>query len=458
MKRIRFTANFQDLTLACFVNHPAEFLHRHELLKPKHFVGLHATIACRCLVEFIDRYKQVPTWEVLGQMVTNRTVKSFDESDGITALEYVERIRAMSTENHAFVSESLSSFAQYQAVVNAIKETIKSLQEGTDVDFIKLFEEALRVGQEMSNMGIIMSGSNPDFATDIIDRVTAKTYGIRTGFPIFDQIWPNGLGPGWLVVPLAPPKSFKTTVCTNMAINMAADGSDVLYYTCEISDELAVIRALCRLSGHPMSDMYANPEKFKEISKRRLREKLIGEILVKGFASKTATIRDIKNHARMAISGGLKPKAIFIDYAETIKASNQKDVKDYRQQADIYTEARAMGHELGCTIIMPDRCNRETVSMPVPNMASFQGAFEKAGIVDVAFGICCTEAERARNILRWFVFLNRHGMQFQHMKGQIDPELFKMEINESIEYNPEDSQEPRRRKRTESAVPDELVQ
>lgn len=176
----------------------------------------------------------------------------------------------------------------------------------------------------------------------------------------------------------------------NLALNMVspAIGENVLYYACEISQELAMMRALCNLSRQPFEAAIDSPERFKQAVKNAMAERVAAHCLFKSFASKSSTIDDIRAHARSAISQlGFKPRVIVIDYAETIKPSDKRD-QEYRQQSSIYTEARALGTELGCTVIMPDRCNRETVSKPVPNFTSFQGAFEKAGIVDVAIGLC----------------------------------------------------------------------
>lgn len=150
-----------------------------------------------------------------------------------------------------------------------------------------------------------------------------------------------------------------------------------------------------------------------------------------------------RNHAKQVIKTyDLKPRAVVIDYAETVRPDTvDKKAPDWRQQADIYTQARALGAELGCCVIMPDRCNRETVGRKVPNMKSFQGAFEKAGIVDIAIGLCATEDEYKHDRMRYFVFLNRHGEAFKHYDGTVDPARMQMTVGGEIEYKPDDEED-----------------
>jgi len=115
---------------------------------------------------------------------------------------------------------------------------------------------------------------------------------------------------------------------------------------------------------------------------------------------------------------------------------------------------------------MPDRCNRDATDKPVPSMTSFQGSFEKAGIVDVAFGLCATDDEHRGNVLRLFNFLNRHGASGQHLRGRVDPLTWRMEFNEEVAYaeekemqeQAEESKRGRGGRGKRSGVPAELAE
>jgi replicative DNA helicase len=235
-----------------------------------------------------------------------------------------------------------------------------------------------------------------------------------------------------------------TAFCINLAMNMIENtGSPVFYYPCEISQELAAVRCLCNLTDLPFDMIYQNKKTFTEKALQMANERLNSTLLIKGFPSRAATISgDIRSHALTASARfGVKPKAIIIDFAETVKpSSDPKRTSEWRAQGEIYLEARALGSEFGCPVILPDRCNKETVDLAVPSMKSFQGSFEKAGIVDVAIGLCATDDEYAQNIIRYFVFLNRHGTAYQHFRGNVEPRSMTMSILEKLEWRPEEDQ------------------
>lgn len=241
-----------------------------------------------------------------------------------------------------------------------------------------------------------------------------------------------------------------STFCVNLALNMTRRHTNtkpvpVFYYACEISAELTCARGYCRQAGMSMTDMHQSTNKFTATVLKKLNEDFsdpegaAGQLLVKTFPSKTAGITDIRSHALHAIETfGVRPRAIFIDHAETVKPNKRvKDASDHRQQADIYTEARALGAELNCCVVMPDRCNKETVQHPVPSMTSFQGAFQKAGEVDVGIGLCQTPEERTQGLLRYFIFLNRHGPQYGYFQGKVMDDKFTLQVDEELKYHEE---------------------
>lgn len=457
-----FTNEFQDLVLACLLQHPGKMMKFDRVFKASQFTGTHATIVAEAALDHSAKFGRLPSWETLTELAESqaRRVEVTEDDAPNKIREYLSKLQQMDTGDVDYVIERSVDFAKEREVLGAVRKVIENIKDSKPVDMnvVKMFEEALSVGQNLDDMGYILHAHSDA----IIDKVTSRDYGIPTGYPLLDQVWRNGWGPGWLIVPVAPPKRYKTAFCINLALNIVgpAIGHDVLYYSCEISQELAAIRALTNITGKNMDYLFDSPEKFKRAVHESMSHTIAANLLFKDFPSKAATIGQIKAHAKQAIQQfGLNPRAIVVDYAETVKSAETKNVKDYQQQYDVYTDARAMGKELGCVVIMPDRCNRETVGLAVPNMTSFQGYFGKGGVVDVAIGLCASDAEFMQNVLRLFVFINRHGPAMQHFRGEVSPDVMQIRINEEIPYEPEDNTRRRgrgRRERDEEALPEEL--
>lgn len=434
----------QDMLLACMCRQASKFATVGPLIKPDYMWGISATRCLAFMQDYHGEYGHYPTLEYLDTYIQGQCGK--DKQDLYDDChDYIKKLRKINTRDADAMAKTVVTFCRERALIVAIKQAAEMVRtkKVPDGGFSPMFDAAMSVGKDFSEIGM----SVWDDAESIIDKLTAKTWGVRTGYPLLDENWINGWGPGWLVVPLAPPKSYKSTFCCNLALNMikAGGGSNpvpVFYYACEISAELTCARAYCSLAKMTMKDMHQHTGKFKATVMKEMnrafehRDGEAGNMLVKTFPSKTAGITDIRGHALNAIETfGIRPRVIFIDHAETIKPNKRvKDASDHRQQADIYTEARALAAELECVVVMPDRCNKETVQHPVPNMTSFQGAFQKAGEVDVAIGLCQTPEERAQKLVRYFVFLNRHGPQFGYYEGGVESDLFTMNLERELKY------------------------
>jgi replicative DNA helicase len=435
-----FTHDFQDAILACLITHPADFYAFGEIIKPAYFTGPAASELVFRLIEYKKKFGKYPTFTALGNFAFQKAARvNIDHAK--ETLDYIEKLAAIDVSDKQVMIELCVEFAKERAVYDAIRKIYEAQSTGKmeNIRPVQIMEQAMAVGTNYSDLGVSLY-HHSDL---ILDKVMDRSYGVKTGYPEFDKLWKFGWPPGWLIVLLAPPKRFKTTFAINLALQIAGQqDADVLYYACELSQELAAMRALTNITGWTQDDFYDHKEKGKMIAAKAVKEKLWGTVWFKGYPAKSTAISEIETHAQHVISVyHLKPKAIVIDYAETVRPESvDKKAPDWRQQADIYTQARAMGAKLGCTVIMPDRCNRETVGKKVPSMDSFQGAFEKAGIVDAAIGLCATEDEYQRNRVRYFVFLNRHGEALKHYDGTIDPERMIMTVRREIAYNPDDGE------------------
>jgi replicative DNA helicase len=430
-----FSSDYQDELLATMVRNPELFTGLTGVIQYSYFTGTHSQVVCKLLLEFYKEQMVFPSFAQLGALIQDDARKSGNLELATERVAYVQKLSEVEVRAAEFNRDKVVQFAVTRACTNVLITGAKAIQENKDLMTLglpTLFQEALNVGRDLNDEGY----EAYEDVNKVLDKVLDANYGIYTGFDILDEkVWKRGWGPGWLVVPVAPPKRFKTAFCLNLALNMVGPqcGYDVLYYACEISSELALLRAYQRLANQTQDDLRENPDSFFKALGEGLSLNMRGKLHVKHYPSKTATISTIRAHALQIIqTRGYKPKAIIIDYAETVKPEGSKDEPEYRQQSGIYTAARALGDELGCAIIMPDRCNRETVDMAVPSLTSFQGAFEKAGIVDVAIGLCSTPEEAKANKIRYFIFANRHGEEGVHIRGKVDPERMILTMDEVL--------------------------
>lgn len=434
-EEFNFTLDFQDRILACAMAYPDKFDVMSDLIRPEFFEGPNPSETVYKMQEYFKVYGKFPDISMLGNFAYTRLERANPEK-AKQVLDYITSLTEVDVSDPDPVFDMVVLFARERALLRAAKLVHTSQLQGKDIKggIIELFEKALEIGKGHEDIGIQFQ---KDYGA-VIEAYGSGASGVATGYQPFSELWRNGWGAGWLVVPLAPPKRYKTTFCLNLALNMAHDsiGADVIYYACEINQDLATARALCSLSGQTLDDLLDSKHKFK-LTVDEVMAQYSGRIVIKSYPSRSVTVSDLRLHTKRLIRElSLKPRAVFIDYADTVAPEkSMANAPEYKQQSSIYTDARRLATDFGCTVIMPDRCNRETVEKAVPSMKSFQGAFEKAGIVDIGIGLCQTEEELQSGDMRYFVFLNRHGPEGVLYRGKIDIERYQMTVDESIPYN-----------------------
>ena len=433
LEHYNFSSDFQDLLLAALVRHPDKFMGVRSVLEFSYFTGLNSITAAKLILEYADEYKTFPDFTTLGNLAYNHSKKSTSEDFSHDLTEYVKMLSEVQVRDVEYIKSQVVNFAKERALLVEINRCALNVQEGKDQgDLVARFQKVMGIGTDMSSMGLEAT----EDADAVLDKILNPQYGVQTGYELFDtHLFKRGMGKGWLIVPLAPPKGYKTTFCLNLAMNIAGPlvgGESVVYYACEINEELALERVYCALTQRTIEQGMEDKTEFRRRVHECLACDLTGKLIIKHFPAKSVKVSQIRTHLReLMLAKGIVPRVVVLDYAETILPEDSTQ-PEYRQQSSIYTAARALADEFGVTVIMPDRCNRETAEQAVPTMTSFQGAFEKGGVVDCGIGICATPDEYQRNIIRFFVFLYRYGPAGLHFKGRIDPEKYTISINELV--------------------------
>jgi hypothetical protein len=196
-----FTDSFQSLILASVLQKPEHMLKFDRVLLPSQFSGTHATIIAESAFGYLEKYGKFPGWEALTELAESqaRRIEVTDDDAPHKIREYLVKLKEMDTSDIEYVTDRVVAFAKEREVIVAVRKVIDNIKDNKAVDFdiVTMFEKALSVGQNLDDMGYILHAHSDQ----IIDKVTAHDYGIPTGYPLLDQVWRNGWGPGWLVVP-----------------------------------------------------------------------------------------------------------------------------------------------------------------------------------------------------------------------------------------------------------------
>ena len=258
-----------------------------------------------------------------------------------------------------------------------------------------LKEKALAAYQETSTAGTF------DSFIDYLRR-NAGRRPVPTGFPSLDEILNGGLVPG-LYIMGAVSSLGKTALMVNIADNIAASGTDVLYFSLEMSRYELMARSISRISfiqagGKKESAENAfstfgvlfgakhieEPASLLPDAMRRYRETIGPHIwYTEGVGS--ITVEQIKETVQNHIAKTGRKPVVFVDYLQIISAPDPRATDKHNTDV-IVTTLKQLSRDEDIPVFCISSLNRMNYNEPV-NMAAFKesGAIEYGS--DVLIGL-----------------------------------------------------------------------
>ncbi|MHB1702857.1 MAG: replicative DNA helicase [bacterium] len=206
-----------------------------------------------------------------------------------------------------------------------------------------------------------------DVVNNYINRDTRIT-GISTGFAYLDELT-TGFQNSNLIVLAARPSIGKTALALKIALNMAASGKKIAFFTIEMAKEQIAERVISLL-GKVDS---------KDLRKRRVSENLLTDILEKTeelgiYINDDSSINIVELKAKIKqLKREKQVDIVFIDYLQLIKPVNNKTPRE-QAISDISRGLKAIAKDLNMPIAALAQLNRlvEARSDKKPQLADLR--------------------------------------------------------------------------------------
>lgn len=252
-----------------------------------------------------------------------------------------------------------------------------------------------------------------------VARAGGDVHGAPTGYPTLDRML-MGLREGQLVVIGARPAVGKTSFALNLALNAAADGYTVGFFSLEMSGKEIAQRFICAQAMVNMSSFRTgriSPEEWANINEA-INELGRLDILIDDTPGTTVT--EIRAKARRMLHN--KEKAVIIlDYLQLVNPPAGKNYNGNRavEVSEMSRGLKIMAKELGVPVIMLSQLNRslEGRTGKRPQMSDLResGSIEQDADIIMLLDRSSTESEAERDdrpdfgITRVILAKNRSG-------------------------------------------------
>ena len=290
--------------------------------------------------EYFDKYKTPPTLEAL-KILTD------DISSGVLKMSVVDNLKSayqnMESTDLVFVQERSLEFCKNQAVKEAITKSVDLLESGNYDGIRKLVDDAMRAGSDR-NVGHIYKES----LSERINDMARDT--ISTPWDSINEILDGGLGHGELGFLVGAPGGGKSWALVALAVSALKQGLNVVHYTLELNERYTGLRYDSVISGYPASNI-----KYHGMDIQKRIDEIPGDLLIKYYPTKSATVQTISSHLQKIKTLGKKVDMVVVDYADIMSGVGKE--KRFVLGA-IYEDLRGMAGEFEIPIWTASQANR----------------------------------------------------------------------------------------------------
>lgn len=342
----RFGNNFQENLVKIIIKERQFSDQFKEVLNVNYFETKCLQLVVQCLYDYKDAYKIHPTIETLDVILREEARKNEMIVAYKQAIEFVEKAAAQDTiADLQFTKDTALDFCKKQSLAVAMQKALDYLEKSSFDSIKKVIDDALKLGVEQ-NLG-------HDLVKDLESRFEeSKRLIIPTPWPEINDITGGGFGKKEFHIIVAGTGAGKTHAMVDFGAHAILQGFKGVHYTLEMSAVTIGRRYDSRLCGIDINLR----KQVKEEIRDEIR-KLRGNILIREWPTKSASVNTIRAHLDKCIQNDFKPDFIIIDYADLLKSVG-KHTEKRDQLEEINEELRAISMEYNIVSISASQSNR----------------------------------------------------------------------------------------------------
>ena len=330
-----------------------------------------------------------------------------------------EVYKNMEADDLEYVKDNILDFFKNQTLKRAILKSVEILETKGDFEEIKnVVDDALKSGIE-KNIGHQYFEHFEERYSDNA-RITSPT-----PWPVVDELMQGGLGQGELGVVVAPAGVGKSWVLSKIGSWAILNGLNVVHYTLELNESYVGLRYDSIFTGLANSNLkYHKEEVLREITK------LKGELTIKYFPTKSASVNTVGAHLQKMLNFDKKVDLVILDYADIMK--DRAMTKEVRHAlGNIYEDLRGLAGEANVPIWTASQANRSALDEDVIEAGKVAESYAKVMTADFVMSLSRKIEDKVQNTGRFHIIKNRFGPDGLTYPAKINTNTGQIEIYEA---------------------------
>ncbi len=369
-------------------------------LKKEYFHSRDVNIVFDTIHKFIIEYNTLPTKDIL--YISLETAKSISQDDYQNCIGIVDDIFEDYVESSIdWLMTQTENFCKEKAVYNAIMNSINII-DGKDATPTTAIPDILSKALAVSFDTHIGHDYIEDYKKrhEFYHKIEQK---IPFDLDVFNEITSGGIVPKTLSIVMAGTGVGKSLFLCHYAASCLKQHKNVLYITCEMSEEKIAERIDANILDIAINDLKQLPLSIYEKKIQNSCGGVKGKLIIKEYPTSTANA----NHFRflldeLSLKKKFKPDIIFIDYLNICSSARLRGgkVNSFEYIKAISEELRGLAVEYNIPLFTATQTNREGFSNSDPDLTHTSESFGLPMTADFMFALISTEElEQSGNIM-----------------------------------------------------------
>lgn len=376
-------------------------------LRPKYFASAMGQNLAKIALEYNEKFSGTPsplyTIDTLKKLVADKVISPAEMK---LYGDELKRLQAVDLKDIKYVTEQLIAFVKEREWRALIEDAVKKHLPKSN--FAAIEKEASRI----ANISAAGEARVVDYFSDkaIDNRAERResemrslgvpgAVGISTGIKKMDDVFPKG---GFyrkeLYVFMAPPKRGKTMSLLWFANSAAKQGKNVMFFSCETSEEVLSDRLDAMNSSMKIRDL---PASFKAVQAELKAKRASGKLYILDYPTKTLTLEEIERQVKKRErEDGVHIDMVVVDYGDIMKPPRLYNDNALKEQAEVFEGLRRLAGVLSLPVVTATQVNRTGSKKSVIDGSDTAGTFEKIMVADYIITFSASDSERSKGELK----------------------------------------------------------
>ena len=417
----KYGSVFQTKIITCLLTDQQFAVTIYDLVQPELLDTEAKQWLVRQIKAYYYEYKVTPTLAALKIKVNEVSTQLLRDSIIDELREVTKNIEAPDLE---FVKNETLTFAKNQQLKAAIIKSVDLLQMGEYDEIKRIVDDAMRAGTHR-DIGLEYI---KEFDS-ILENINRET--IATTWEPIDTIMDGGLAGGEMGVVVAPSGIGKSWFLQALGVNALKQGKNVIHYTLELNEAYVGLRYATIFSEVPVANIKDNKDAIKAIIEKECN----GNLLIKYFPTRGATVQTIHTHLKTVELLGHEPDLILVDYADLLRDVGKQDIAVRHALGNIYEDLRGLSGEFQIPIWTASQSNRSSLEDDMIGAEKIAESYSKIMTADFVMSLSRKIEDKIANTGRVHVIKNRFGPDGMTFPTMMNTSIGKLDIFDSSSSN-----------------------